>query len=112
MEQSLWRQQVLPFTALLGLLAAATLTGDYLLHRLNLVWVGRYLGIPGTILIIDSLVYSHHKRKYITSGNPKSLRKFHEFIAWLGSLMVLIHAGTFQCHPALAGDARHGCECV
>ena len=53
---SLWRQHILPFTALLGLLAAATLAGDYFLHRLNLVWVGRYLGIPGTILIIGSLV--------------------------------------------------------
>jgi hypothetical protein len=40
------------------LLAAGTLAGDYLLHRLDLVWVGRYLGIPGTLLIIASLVYS------------------------------------------------------
>ena len=52
MEKSLWREQILPFTVLIGLLALATLAGDYLLHRLNLVWVGRYLGIPGTILII------------------------------------------------------------
>ncbi|WP_300449151.1 hypothetical protein [Accumulibacter sp.] len=90
---SLWRQHVLPFTFLLGLLAAATLTGDYLLHRLNLVWVGRYLGIPGTILIIGSLVYSLRKRKYIRAGNPKSLLNLHEVSAWLGSLMVLLHAG-------------------
>jgi len=90
---SLWRRHVLPFTLLLGLLALATLAGDYLLHRLNLVWVGRYLGIPGTLLIIGSLIYSLRKRKYLTSGNPKSLLKMHEFSAWLGSLMVLIHAG-------------------
>jgi hypothetical protein len=93
MNRSLWRQHVLPFTLLLGLLAAATLVGDYFLHRLNLVWVGRYLGIPGTLLIIGSLVYSLRKRKYITAGNPKSLLNLHEFTAWLGSLMVLIHAG-------------------
>lgn len=93
MKTSLWREQVLPFTLLLGLLAAATLAGDYLLHRLNLVWVGRYLGIPGTLLIMGSLVYSLRKRKYMTSGNPKSLLKMHEFSAWLGSLMVLIHSG-------------------
>ena len=55
---SLWRGHVLPFALLLGLLAAAALGGDYLLHRLNLVWVGRYLGIPGTLLIIGSLYYS------------------------------------------------------
>jgi hypothetical protein len=93
MTTSLWRQHVLPFTFLLGLLAAASLGGDYLLHRLNLVWIGRYLGIPGTLLIIGSLVYSLRKRKYITAGNPRSLLTFHEFTAWLGSLMVLIHAG-------------------
>jgi hypothetical protein len=93
MTTSLWRQHILPFGLLLGLLAAATLAGDYLLHRLNLVWVGRYLGIPGTVLIIISLIYSLRKRKVITSGNPKSLLIFHELIAWLGSLLVLIHAG-------------------
>ncbi|MFA7282405.1 MAG: hypothetical protein WC100_20150 [Sterolibacterium sp.] len=90
---SLWRRHVLPFTFLLVLLAAATLAGDYLLHRLNLVWVGRYLGIPGTLLIIGSLVYSLRKRKYITSGNPKTLLTLHEIGTWVGSLMVLIHAG-------------------
>ena len=93
MKTSLWRRHVLPFILLLGLLAAATLAGDYALHRLNLVWVGRYLGIPGTLLIIASLVYSMRKRKYICSGDPKTLLKLHEFGAWLGSLMVLIHAG-------------------
>jgi len=93
MKISLWRQHVLPFTLLLGLLAAATLAGDYLLHRLNLDWVGRYLGIAGTVLIIGSLYYSLRKRKYVQSGNPASLLKLHEWSAWLGSLMVLIHSG-------------------
>lgn len=93
MTTSLWRQHVLPFSLILGLLAAITLVSDYFLHLLNLVWVGRYLGIPGTILIIGSLVYSLRKRKYITSGNPKFLLTLHEFMAWLGSLFVLIHAG-------------------
>jgi hypothetical protein len=93
MTTSLWRQHILPFTLLLGLLAVCTLAGDYLLHRLNLVWIGRYLGIPGSLLIIGSLYYSLRKRKYVTSGNPKTLLTLHEFGAWLGSLMVLIHAG-------------------
>jgi hypothetical protein len=93
MMTSLWRQHILPFGLLLGLLAIGTIAGDYLLHRLNLVWVGRYLGIPGTLLIIASLIYSLRKRKYIRSGQPKSLLIFHEFSAWLGSLLVLIHAG-------------------
>lgn len=89
----LWREHILPFTFLVGLLAATTLAGDYLLHRLNLVWVGRYLGIPGTLLIIASFIYSARKRKYIRFGNPKALLAFHEFGAWLGSSFVLVHAG-------------------
>jgi len=93
MTTSLWRQHILPFCLLLCLLAVATLAGDYLLHQLKLVWVGRYLGIPGIVLIIISLTYSLRKRKVITVGNPKSLLTFHEFTAWLGSLLVLIHAG-------------------
>ncbi|MCF8211680.1 MAG: hypothetical protein K9K38_20110 [Rhodoferax sp.] len=93
MKQSLWRDHILPFGVLLGLLATATLSGDYLLHRLNLVWVGRYLGILGTLLIVFSLYYSLRKRKLVRAGNPKFLLKLHEYLAWLGSLMVLIHAG-------------------
>ncbi|APW45732.1 hypothetical protein [Rhodoferax antarcticus] len=93
MNRSLWRDHVLPFGLLLGVLAAASLSGDYLLHRLNLVWVGRYLGILGTVLIIVSFYYSLRKRKIVTSGNPVTLLRMHEFSAWLGSLMILIHAG-------------------
>jgi hypothetical protein len=93
MTSSLWRGHILPFAALLGLLIAATLAGDYLLHRLGLVWIGRYLGIPGTLLIVGSLVYSLRKRKIIASGNPRTLLRAHELSAWLGSLMVLVHAG-------------------
>ena len=93
MKSSLWREHLLPFTLLLGVLAAATLAGDYVLHRFNLVWVGRYMGIPGTLLIIGSLYYSLRKRKFVSAGDPKTLLKLHEFSAWLGSLMVLIHAG-------------------
>ena len=90
---SLWRKHILPFTLLVTLLGVATVIGDYLLHRLNLVWVGRYLGIPGTLLIIGSLLYSLRKRKVIASGNVKSWLKMHEIGTWLGSWMVLLHAG-------------------
>lgn len=93
MNRSLWRDHVVPFSLLLGLLAAATLSGDYVLHRLNLVWVGRYLGIVGSLLIVGSLYYSLRKRKIVRAGNPVTLLRMHEFSAWLGSLMILIHAG-------------------
>lgn len=93
MMTALWREHVLPFTLLVGMLALVALGGDYFLHRLGLVWIGRYLGIPGTLLIIGSLVYSLRKRKMISRGNPKTLLTLHEFTAWLGSLFVLLHAG-------------------
>lgn len=90
---SLWRNHILPFTLLVALLGAATVIGDFLLHRLDLVWVGRYLGIPGTLLIIGSLTYSLRKRKVIATGNVKSWLSMHEIGTWLGSWMVLLHAG-------------------
>lgn len=78
---------------MLGLLAISTLAGDYVLHQLNLVWVGRYLGIPGTLLILGSLYYAARKRKWVNYGNPQTLLRLHEFGAWLGATMVLIHSG-------------------
>ena len=93
MNYSLWQRHVLPFGLILGLLAVATLAGDYVLHQFHLVWVGRYLGIPGTLLILGSLYYSARKRKWVTSGNPQTLLRLHEFGTWLGSAMVLIHSG-------------------
>ena len=90
---SLWRNHILPFSLLVTLLGVATVIGDYLLHRLDLVWVGRYLGIPGTLLIIGSLTYSLRKRKVIATGNVKSWLNMHEVGTWLGSWMVLLHAG-------------------
>ena len=50
-ERSLWGRHIFPFVTLTTLLAVVTMAGDYVLHRFNLVWVGRYLGIPGTLLI-------------------------------------------------------------
>jgi hypothetical protein len=74
-------------------LAAVTVLSDAVLHLLNAVWIGRWLGIPGTLLILASLAYSARKRKLITSGKPVQLLRLHEWMAWAGSLLVLVHAG-------------------
>jgi hypothetical protein len=63
------------------------------LHYFTLVWIGRYLGIVGTLMILGSVRYSLRKRKIISSGNPVSLLRQHEYLAWMGSLLVLVHAG-------------------
>jgi UPF0716 family protein affecting phage T7 exclusion len=93
MKANLLRREVLPFALALGALAAAALVIDALLHILDAVWIGRYLGIPGTLLIIASFSYSMRKRKLISAGQPAQLLRLHERMAWLGSLLVLVHAG-------------------
>jgi len=90
---SLWWRTVLPFLFMLGVLLLAVFAGDALLHRLGLAWIGRWLGIPGVLLIVLSLVYSLRKRKLIRSGDPRSLLAWHEGLAWVGALMVMVHAG-------------------
>ena len=89
----LLRREVLPFLASFAALALASLAIDRLLHAFGLLWVGRWLGIPGTLLILGSTVYSLRKRKRIPWGNPARLLRWHEVLAWLGSLLVLVHAG-------------------
>jgi cytochrome b561 len=89
----LFSREVLPFYLSLLALAAAALLCDAALHLLGAVWIGRWLGIPGTLLILVSLGYSLRKRKLIRSGQPVTLLRWHEYLAWAGSLLVLVHAG-------------------
>jgi hypothetical protein len=93
MKARLLLHEVLPFTLSLAVLAGLSLLLDALLHYLGLVWVGRYLGIPGVLLIIGSFGYSLRKRQLIHVGQPLRLLRLHERMAWLGSLLVLVHAG-------------------
>jgi hypothetical protein len=93
MNARLFSREVVPFYLSLIALAALALLCDAALHLLNAVWVGRWLGIPGTLLILASIGYSLRKRKLIRSGNPATLLRLHEYMAWAGSLLVLVHAG-------------------
>lgn len=93
MRLGLFSREVVPFFLRLALLGLAALAIDALLHWQNAVWIGRYLGIPGVLLIIGSFGYSLRKRKIITSGNPATLLRLHEYMAWAGSLLILVHAG-------------------
>lgn len=86
-------REVLPHFLAFAALVAATLAIDVALHLLGAVWVGRYLGIPGVLLIVGSFAYSLRKRKLIKVGKPVALLRLHERMAWAGSLLVLVHAG-------------------
>jgi len=90
---SLLSREVLPFYLSLVALALATLLIDAVLHYFDVVRVGRYLGIPGILLIIFSFGYSLRKRKLISIGKPVVLLRLHEWMAWAGSLLILVHAG-------------------
>lgn len=93
LKARLFSREVLPFYLALGALMVLTLLLDALLHVFNLVWIGRYLGIPGVLLILGSFGYSLRKRKLISAGKPVQLLRWHEGMAWAGSLLVLVHAG-------------------
>lgn len=93
MSRSLVSKEVIPFLALFASLIIATMTIDFLLHQFDLMWIGRWLGIPGTLLILSSFFYSMRKRKVIHFGKPKTLLTLHETLTWMGALMILVHAG-------------------
>ena len=94
LKARLFSREVLPFYLALGALMALTLLLDALLHVFNLVWIGRYLGIPGVLLILGSFGYSLRKRKLIGAGKPVQLLRWHEGMAWAGSLLVLVHVAS------------------
>jgi len=93
MKRSVLAKYALPFIQWFGLMIVTAIVLDYILHRLDLLFIGYYLSYPGTFLIIVSFVYSLRKRKIINIGSPKKLLTLHEYLAWIGSILLLIHAG-------------------
>ncbi|MGD9810559.1 MAG: hypothetical protein AB7U35_04380 [Sphingobium sp.] len=93
MKGSLLVREILPFYASLAVLLGAALLLDAVLHLVDAVWIGRWLGIPGVLLILGSFGHSLRKRKIIRSGNPIKYLRLHERMGWAGSLLVLVHAG-------------------
>jgi hypothetical protein len=85
--------EVLPFAVSLAILGASALAIDAALHFAKIVWLGKWLGIPGVVLIVGSFGYSLRKRKIISFGKPVALLRLHEKMAWAGSLLILVHAG-------------------
>ncbi len=86
-------REVLPHFLVFAALVAATLAIDVALHLVGAVWIGRYLAIPGVLLILGSFGYSLRRRKLIKLGKPVAWLHLHERMAWAGSVLVLVHAG-------------------
>ncbi len=93
MKKAVLVKYVFPFLQWYALMIFIAIGIDYLLHYFNLVIIGRYLGLAGTLVIAISFIYSLRKRKIITTGSPKKLLLLHEYLAWIGSVMLLVHAG-------------------
>jgi hypothetical protein len=85
--------KIVPSIILFISLLVLTVLIDYLLHLSGFIWVGRYLGIVGTLIIISSFIYSLRKRKIIQISTPKQLLHNHELFGWSGALMILVHGG-------------------
>jgi hypothetical protein len=91
-QAQILRHDALPFYLALGGLVAAALLVDAALHLLDMVWIGRWLGPVGTLIILGSFGYSLVKRKRM-KGKPAQMLMRHERMAWIGTLLVLVHAG-------------------
>jgi hypothetical protein len=93
MKLPIFIKQVLPFLMLYSVMIVTTIIIDYGLHYYHIVFIGRYLGVIGTCTILISFVYSLRKRKILQSGSPKILLTMHEYLGWIGSVFILVHAG-------------------
>ena len=93
MNKPLLIKYFMPFIHWYALMILIAIGIDFILHQFDLVYIGRYLGLGGTIVILLSFVYSLRKRKIIETGSPKQLLMWHEYLAWAGSIMLLVHAG-------------------
>ena len=82
-----------PYLAIFFLMVALTLIVDGVLHLAGMTDWGRHLGYWGTLLLLISFVYSARKRKLLTRGKPLLYLRLHEFLAWLGAMMILVHGG-------------------
>ena len=93
MKMPLLLSHVAPFAAMYAMMVTAAILVDRSLHAVGLDHVGRHLGPIGTALIVLSFVYSLRKRKIIASGSPRKYLMAHEYLAWAGSVLILVHAG-------------------
>jgi hypothetical protein len=91
---TLLQRDVGPFFIGFFALTAATIGIDFLLHQWGLPWIGRYLGLAGVVVIAAGLApYSLRKRNLVIVGDATKLLRLHEVTAWIGALLITVHAG-------------------
>ncbi len=85
-------EALLNFVLFVMLILVALLT-DRVLHLAGQPDWGRHLGYWGTAILALSFVYSARKRKLIALGRVSHYLRAHEFLTWLGAMMILVHGG-------------------
>ncbi|MBP6758365.1 MAG: hypothetical protein KA133_03875 [Flavobacterium sp.] len=93
MKNSIILKDVLPFIIWFSTMIMSAIILDFILHYFDIVFIGLYLGYLGTFTIMISFAYSLKKRKMMRYGTPKVLLDYHEYLALIGSIMILVHAG-------------------
>ncbi len=86
-------RDVLTNLALFILVVLGAMAMDGLLHLLGYPDWGREMGYWGSALILLSLLHAARKRKAFAFGRTLWFLRLHEFLAWLGAAMVLVHGG-------------------
>lgn len=77
-----------------GLIFTSVLAGWWL-NELNLHRISRYLGVPGAMFIIASLIYSLSKRDLISPGRSRPTLRLHQLFGGLGGMVLLAHGGFY-----------------
>lgn len=85
--------KIIPSIIIYAALFLSAIFTDYVLHLLGMKWIGRYLGLVGTLLILSSFVYSLKKRKLIKIGTSKKMLQSHEVLGWIGAVVLVVHGG-------------------
>ena len=86
-------RNILPDAILFLLIIVCAYIVDSFLHLLGQASWGRFMGLLGVAFLLISLLYSARKHKLIRRGSLKSYLRLHEILAWLGSIMILVHGG-------------------
>jgi cytochrome b561 len=84
---------VLYHAAIFLALVLCALVIDGVLHLAGQPDVGRWLGYLGTFLIVVSFVHSARRLEIISVGRYSIYLRIHEFLAWTGAVLVLVHGG-------------------
>ncbi|MBL0358115.1 MAG: hypothetical protein IPP72_15165 [Chitinophagaceae bacterium] len=72
MKQPLLIKHVLPFIQWYALMIFIAIAIDYGLHYFHLVFIGRYLGVVGTIVVLLSFIYSLRKGRLSSLVHPNN----------------------------------------